>query len=442
MTTTPVRPGRSDRPGRRGRRWLGPVVWSGLSQAMSSVTNFGLVAALTVSVETAELGRLSAVLAVYLLALASCRSLFTESMVAAGRAGDTWRWAIRRVVATGLVSMAVAAVVGVVVGLGPLVLVLLVAAFPPLLVQDAWRYRAWAQGRPSRAVALDVSWAVISMLAVAVVAIFIRSTASTASIGPAAIVGSWALGGAGSAVLGPVLVGSTTVRPWPDRRRSGSGGQAEPAEAEAAVADRSGSGQHRELAWSQTLASLSFNLGPLVLATLLSPTLAGAAKALLLPFAPLLSLAAGVRLVTLPALTRWAKSSTGPVGRSPALAQAGLAAAATTPLAVVMALAASALPSSVDAIDVVVPFLWAGVVLCVLFIVAQLLADGVALGPGRAAAVRVRLLATAIEWFGLLLGAWIGGVAGLVRGWTAGLAVAVVVWAVALLRPARPDRAA
>jgi len=224
---------------------------------MSSVTNFGLVAALTVSVETAELGRLSAVLAAYLLALASCRSLFTESMVAAGRAGDTWRWAIRRVVATGLVSMAVAAVVGVVVGLGPLVLVLLVAAFPPLLIQDAWRYRAWAQGRPSRAVALDVSWAVISMLAVAVVAIFIRSTASTASIGPAAIVGSWALGGAGSAVLGPVLVGSTTVRPWPDhRRRSGSGGQAEPAEAEAAVADRSGSGQHRELAWSQTLASL------------------------------------------------------------------------------------------------------------------------------------------------------------------------------------------
>ncbi len=435
MTTTPVRHHR--RRTRPGRRWLGPVAWSGLSQAMSSVTNFGLVAALTVSIGTAELGRISAVLSVYLLALASCRSLFTESMVAAERSGGTWPWAIRRVVATGLVSAMVAAVAGVVVDLGPPVLVLLVAAFPPLLVQDAWRYRAWAQGRPSRAVALDVSWAVISIAVVAVVVVGPFGQ-SAGSIGPAAIVGSWALGGAGSAALGPVVVGS-----GPRLRSRPSVGSTGPAErVEAIVADRSGPGRHRELAWSQTLASLSFNLGPLVLATLLSPTLAGAAKALLLPFAPLLSLAAGVRLVTLPALTRWANSSTGPVGRSPALAQAGLAAAATTPLAVVMALAASALPSSVDAIDVVVPFLWAGVVLCVLFIVAQLLADGVALGPGRAAAVRLRLLVTAIEWFALVLGAWLGGVAGLVRGWTVGLAVAVVVWAAALIRPRRPDQGA
>lgn len=437
MTTTPVHQRRRARLGRPRRRWLGPVAWSGLSQAMSSVTNFGLVAALTVTIDTAELGRISAVLSVYLLALASCRSLFTESMVAAGRAGDSWRWAIRRVVATGLVSATVAAVAGLIVGLGPLVLVLLVAACPPLLVQDAWRYRAWAQGRPSRAVVLDVSWAVISILVVAaaVAAPFAQSPASAGSIGPAAIVGSWALGGAGSAALGPVLVGSGPgLR---SRPRVGSTGRAE--RAEAVVADRSGSGRHRELAWSQTLASLSFNLGPLILATILSPTLAGAAKALLLPFAPLLSLVAGVRLVTLPALTRWANSSPGPVGRSPALTQAALAAAATTPLAVALALAASALPSSVDAIDVVVPHLWAGVVLCVLFIVAQLMSDGVALGPGRAAAVRLRLLATAIEWIALLLGAWLGGVAGLVRGWTVGLAVAVVVWASALLLPTAQD---
>ncbi len=184
MTTTPVRPGRSDRPGRRGRRWLGPVAWSGLSQAMSSVTNFGLVAALTVSIGTAELGRISAVLSVYLLALASGRSLFTESMVAADRSGDSWRWAIRRVVGTGLAAAVAAAIAGLVVGLGPGLLVLLVAGLPPLLVQDAWRYRAWAQGRPARAVALDVCWALISVVVVVVGMAVPWSAASAGSPSP------------------------------------------------------------------------------------------------------------------------------------------------------------------------------------------------------------------------------------------------------------------
>jgi len=409
---------------------------------MSSVTNFGLVAALTVSVGTAELGRISAVLLVYLLALASCRSLFTESMIAAGSDGDTWPWAVRRVAGTGVVAAVVAAVAGLVVGLGSLVLALLVVALAPLLVQDAWRYRAWAQSRPARAVALDVSWAVLSIAAVAVVVIVTRPTGSAGVIGPAAIVGAWAFGGVASAALGPVLVGSGDgSAPEADTRPEPGAAVDAGAEAGTAVdAARSGSGQHRELAWSQTLASLSFNLGPLVLATVLSPTLAGAAKALLLPFAPILSLVAGVRLVTLPALARWANSSPGPAGRSPALTQAALAAVATTPPALAMAAVAASLPASVDAVEVVRPHIWAGVALCVLFIVAQLLADGVALGPGRAAAVRLRLLATAIEWFGLLLGAWLGGVAGLVRGWTVGLAVAVGVWAVALVLPTRSDQ--
>ncbi len=406
---------------------------------MSSATNFGLVAALTVSVGTAELGRISAVLSVYLLALASCRSLFTESMVAAGRSGDTWSWAIRRVVGLGLLAGVAAGVAGLMVGLGTSVVVLFVVGLVPLLVQDAWRYRAWAQGRPARAVALDVIWAVISIVGLVVVMVV---SGSAGSIGPVAIVGSWVLGGAGSAALGPLLIGpgpEPEPEPEPEAEPDpGASGSSDPAVTD--VAGRSGSGQHRELAWSQTLASLSFNLGPLVLASLLSPTLAGAAKALLLPFAPILSLVAGVRLVTLPAVNRWATSTPGPIGRSPALVHAGLAAAAVTPPAVAMAVAATALPSSVAAIEVVAPHLWAGVALCVLFVVAQLLADGVALGPGRAAAVRLRLLATTIEWFALLLGAWLGGVAGLVRGWTAGLAVAVIVWTAALVLPARHNQ--
>lgn len=414
MTATPVRSGQV-RPW-----WLGPILWSGLSQVMSSVTNFGLVAALTVTADTAELGRVSAVLSVYLLGLATCRSLFSESMVASGRPdGDTWRWVLRRVSALAVAAIPVAGLVGAVVGLGASTALLLGLALPPLLIQDAWRYRAWARGRPSRAVILDVVWLVVAVVAGG--AVVAARGRSGAAIGSSTILGVWCLGGAVSAALGSSVVG-------------GGDGRA-PTDPAGAVRDAASPGPatHRELARSQTTAALSFNLMSLGLATVLSPTLAGAARAVLLPFTPILSLVAGLRLVTLPALVRWAARPGGGGGRSPALAHAALGVGLGAPLAIGLAMVVAALPAAGAALELVGPHLPFGAAVCVLFIVAQSLADGVALGPARAATMRIRLVAVAVEWAGLLVGGGLGGVAGLVRGWAIGLGLAVLVWSAALL---------
>ncbi len=70
-------------------RWVGRAAWSVCSQALSSATNFGLSAALLLTVSADELGRVLSVVAVYLLALTLCRSLVTEPMVASA-AAEIW----------------------------------------------------------------------------------------------------------------------------------------------------------------------------------------------------------------------------------------------------------------------------------------------------------------------------------------------------------------
>lgn len=412
MTVTAV----GDRP----RVWAGRLVWSGVSQAASSVTNFGLTALLAATSSSADLGRVSAVLAVYLLALALSRSLFSEPVVAIGSAHTRDSMALpRRVGAAGVVAVPVAFVVGVVVGLDRPVLGLLAVGLPGLLIQDAHRHLAWGRGRPDQAVALDGVWLVTSVSGlVGAVAV------GDVGLEPATIVAAWVGGGLIAAVGGWLMTGAAAV-PGSDTARP----------VQQRVAKRSA------LATSQSLAALSFNLAPLVLAMALRPELAGAAKAVLLPFTPILSLVAGLRLVTLPALARAAGPGRGagpgagprPARarrRSPALAMAALAAAGAAPLAIALAVVAGRLAGDVEAIGDVRRQLPVAVALTVLYVVTQLLADGVALGPLAVRAVPLRLAAIGVEWLGLFAGAAVGGVDGLVWGWTIGLAVAGVIWLV------------
>ncbi len=390
-----------------------------LSQGLSSTTNFGLTAILAVTVAPAVLGRVVSVVSVYLLALTLCRSLVTERLVAG--AGDTaatvtgWPGAKRRILLIAAGATLASLLAGLVVRADGATLAILVAPIPVLLVQDGQRYLAWATGRPGRAVALDGCWLLVSGTAAAACAV--RGVEPVAAV----IAGAWALGGTASWLLGLVLI-EPGARRQPvstsGRRTAGSfqGGSSTGA-----------SGRYSRLAYSQALSALSVNLGPIVVALALSPTMAAVAKSLLLPFTPLLSLFAGLRLVTLPALRRAVDGGRGRQLQA-SLLGAGVAAALVGSALVVLGLRLVPASHLGDSLGIVLPHLPLGAALCVIYVAAQQLADGMALGHGRDRVVGRRLVAIALEWGGLLTGAVVAGVPGLALGWVIGLGLAAGAW--------------
>ena len=400
------------------------MAWSGLSQILSSATNFGLTAGLTVAGTTAELGRTASVLAVYLLALTLCRSLFTESLVAGGPGRGSWRWARRRILLAAAGAMVVGTAVGVAVELDRMVLALLIVPLPVLLLQDGLRYLAWSDGRPDRAVLLDGVWLVVSLLVVGAG----LARAGWSGLDPRTVTLAWSIGGVASVAVAAGLAAG---------RRSGE------RRPPTAAREPTSPARFRELAHSQGLAALSFNLAPMVLALAVSPVAAGAARALLVPFAPVLSLVAGARLVTLPRLSAAGAGSEDPRRRlarsggrpGPALAQAGVAASLALVASIALVAATEALPDGIRPVERIRPQLTIGALICVLYVAGQLLADGVALGPDRSRAVTHRLGAIALEWGGLFAGAAVGGVEGMIRGWAVGLGAATALWLAPVLRP-------
>jgi O-antigen/teichoic acid export membrane protein len=140
--------------------------WGLADQSLSSLTNFALGIVVARSVSAREFGDFSVAFAVYMLVLGLARSTSTEPLlVRFSKPSDPW--------ARGASSAAgAAAVVGVISGAGCILAGLVLSGglggaliglgitLPGLLVQDAWRFAFFAQGRAGQAFVNDLVWTV------------------------------------------------------------------------------------------------------------------------------------------------------------------------------------------------------------------------------------------------------------------------------------------
>ena len=147
--------------GRGGARHR--LVWTLADQALSSITNFSLVLVAARSQTLAGFGAFAVVVATYEVLLGTTRAATSE--VLAVRADDPGDRAPDVASAAGLTLLVGVVGAALLVGAGTLVgddlgrlLAGLGPLLPGLLLQDLWRHRFFAQGRPHLAAANDAVW--------------------------------------------------------------------------------------------------------------------------------------------------------------------------------------------------------------------------------------------------------------------------------------------
>jgi O-antigen/teichoic acid export membrane protein len=190
--------------------------WGLADQALSSLTNFALNLFAARSLPLAEFGAFALLFSAYLIVLGVSRALGSEVLVVRFSGRQDGRHEAMRA------SLGVALSVGCAAGLlavvaaaamsGPLRAALLVLAvcLPALLIQDAWRFLLFAEGRPAAAAFNDLVWAVV--LAVTL-PLAVRRGADAA-----ALMGAWGMAAAAAAVVGflqaRVFPAPAAVRGW------------------------------------------------------------------------------------------------------------------------------------------------------------------------------------------------------------------------------------
>jgi O-antigen/teichoic acid export membrane protein len=198
------------RPGGQGVAVLRRFGWGMGDQALSSLTNFAVGIAVARSVSASAFGAFALAFSFYSIALSVSRAVSTDPMMVRFSAATRHeqRGAARD--ASGA-ALTVGAVLGIAVcGAAMLIpagyrnlLLALGAVLPGLLLQDAWRSVAICQGRPFRAFANDLVWALC--LPVTFGGVWIRGSASAASL-----VLAWGVAGSAAA-----LFGVWQQRQWP-----------------------------------------------------------------------------------------------------------------------------------------------------------------------------------------------------------------------------------
>ncbi len=134
-----------------------------IDQGLSSLSNFALIATIAHFSSSHALGLASVAYAVYLLALGANRAASLElGLLGSGSTAD-----IRNYQFTGSIAVSAAAAIaigGTSLAMGSSITpyLLVIAIFMvPLGLQDQTRYRAFSEGRPIKAVAVDATWVVL-----------------------------------------------------------------------------------------------------------------------------------------------------------------------------------------------------------------------------------------------------------------------------------------
>ncbi len=149
---------------RQGVRRLG---WGVADQAVSSVTNFAITLYVARALGATQLGAFSLAYVTYSFVLTASRGLSTDPLMVRFSSSDlpAWRRAVASCTGTatvvGLVSgAAVLGVAALLDGTAQAGFLALGLTLPGLMLQDSWRYSFFALGRGSQAFLNDLVWAV------------------------------------------------------------------------------------------------------------------------------------------------------------------------------------------------------------------------------------------------------------------------------------------
>ncbi len=162
-------------------------VWFGVDQALSSITNLGVVVVLANTLDVDALSDYIVLFSIHQLGLGLVRTVVGESHLArvVGRDGRSRH---NRPLGAGVVVGLVVAAVGLAVsGVDPVDAVVLGASVPVVFAQDVLRYRALAGPRPWRALLSDSAW-------IAASAAVLAGAAASGSFGAGAAVAAWGTG--------------------------------------------------------------------------------------------------------------------------------------------------------------------------------------------------------------------------------------------------------
>lgn len=189
--------------------------WVVISQGLNTGTNFLLSILVARAVDAAEFGVFAVTMVLYMLGLGILRASGNDvlSILHARNVGDlpmrapavvSYAWGLG--VVLGLPCLGV----GLLAGGSIVPYVVLAASFPLLLVQDALRGLAFAQGRPRSAALNDLLWAVVQVGLVIALATSHLPAMTTAVV-------AWAAGGVVAAVVALVRLGVLPIRQSPHR---------------------------------------------------------------------------------------------------------------------------------------------------------------------------------------------------------------------------------
>jgi O-antigen/teichoic acid export membrane protein len=176
--------------------------WNLVDQIISSGTNAGLSILIARSVDSTAFGSFAVAFTVFGFLVGASRALNTSPLgvryttasreTFLGASAD----AVGSALTMGLLAGAVCVGAGMAIGDGAgNALVALGVVMPALLVQDAWRFVFFADGRPASAALNDAAWAVVQLVAVTMLLVLDLATV-------AALVLAWGAAAVAAALLG------------------------------------------------------------------------------------------------------------------------------------------------------------------------------------------------------------------------------------------------
>ena len=265
------------------------ALWTIVDQVVSSGTNAAINFIIARRVDPTEFGAFAIAYTIFAIVVGLSRAAATAPLGIsyAAAAPAAFRTAARAASGLALVLGAVVgaglmAVGGVLKGVVGTNLIAMGVVMPALLVQDAWRYTSFAQGRPLRAVVNDLVWAAGMGVGIVLLAI----GGPDAAGGAPGMVLVW-----GAAAALAVLVGIGQHRVWPAPRR--------------ALAWFTG---HRETTGFMTAEFVTVQgaqqTSTLIIAAVGSPALVGALRGLQTLLAPTTNLAVALMSFAIPEFAR------------------------------------------------------------------------------------------------------------------------------------------
>ncbi len=260
-------------------RGLSGTLLAVAGQGLSSGSNLLFQLALASALSPTDFGTIVAGLSVYYLCLAAVRAGVGDVLLA--RPETRWKDSLRLALLIGLAGSALLGGGAVLADEQGAALIGLAVAMPVLMANDALRYRAWSQDRHGVVVGMDAVWAGAVAAAFAV--------ALAGEPGGYALVSVWALGG-----LLATFIGLGGCRELPG---------SEVADPHAVRSARVG------FLSDQLPSALATNLLPVLLALVVSPALAAAHRAALLPFMAIETVVFGLRVTLMSELSSAASTS-------------------------------------------------------------------------------------------------------------------------------------